>query len=752
MAFSLPFNKIGIGYSTLNRTPCIIMADKVLERFARRQVIKRYCIIIALTGFVLGVVVFLIFRLHYGNHYQMISQFQDHQFLHAQGIAEQLESVFTGYSKGLQTLSSLISYHGDDLRQKKAAIRIFSEQMEKIHVEEISLHNETGGVIYSTGRGTMGPKTMRSEVIAWANQTEHRGKVFALTLLPDKKDAEGRTAANDHEPGSLRFLIATPVYQETSEPNRRGKDARYAGLLALTVNLTKFLEDRLGLVDPELNLHQVWILDKDGTLLFQSEHPEMALKNVHQKGASCDQCHFSFDYVEKVLREREGTVAYQLRTHPKKFAAFAPMEFENASWIVVVNSLMDEVMAFEKRDKRWHLLLLGFIALCLITGSVLISRNYRTIIKTEEEAKQWREKRSLEEKIQQSEVLYRTIVETAHDIIWILDEDGQFTFANKQAEVIFGYKVSELIGKKIFPFIHPEDLSKNGTLFLKIPEEEPQHFHFRFLRNDGKVFVLSVNTASLRDGDGIRGTVSFARDITEVMKAEKALEESEKQLHHLSSQLLTAQETERRRISRELHDELGGALAVLKLRFNLIERNLHPDQTRLREECQQTLSYIDQVIENVHRLTKDLSPHVLEDLGLTAALQWLVGNFTKSYGINVTCNLIEVDHLFPGNGQIIVYRMVQEALNNIGKHSGAKHITVTTENHSGEISFWVEDDGKGFDVFKVFSKSPSEKGLGLATMNERARMLGGSFHLWSEEGKGTSIRFSLPIRKGGTPQ
>jgi signal transduction histidine kinase len=96
--------------------------------------------------------------------------------------------------------------------------------------------------------------------------------------------------------------------------------------------------------------------------------------------------------------------------------------------------------------------------------------------------------------------------------------------------------------------------------------------------------------------------------------------------------------------------------------------------------------------------------------------------------------------------------MIQEALNNIGKHSGAKHITVSSENHNGEISFWVEDDGKGFDVFKVASRNPSEKGLGLATMNERARMLGGSFLLWSEEGRGTRIRFSLPINKGGIQQ
>jgi signal transduction histidine kinase len=93
--------------------------------------------------------------------------------------------------------------------------------------------------------------------------------------------------------------------------------------------------------------------------------------------------------------------------------------------------------------------------------------------------------------------------------------------------------------------------------------------------------------------------------------------------------------------------------------------------------------------------------------------------------------------------------MIQEALNNIGKHSGAKHITVSTENHNGMMSFLVEDDGKGFNVFKAVSKNASEKGLGLASMNERARMLGGSVHLWSEEGKGTLIRFNIPLDKGG---
>jgi signal transduction histidine kinase len=215
---------------------------------------------------------------------------------------------------------------------------------------------------------------------------------------------------------------------------------------------------------------------------------------------------------------------------------------------------------------------------------------------------------------------------------------------------------------------------------------------------------------------------------------------------------LTAQETERRRISRELHDELGQALTVMKLRLSLIKKDLPPGQTRVKEECERTLPYVDQIIENVHRLTRDLSPYVLEDLGLTAALQWLIGNFSKNYGIKVTSGLIEVDHLFSENAQIIVYRMIQEALNNIGKHSGAKHVTVAIENHNGAVSFLVEDDGKGFNVVKVVSRNPSEKGLGLATMDERARMLGGSVHLWSEEGKGTRIRFTIPLEEGGIRQ
>jgi len=240
--------------------------------------------------------------------------------------------------------------------------------------------------------------------------------------------------------------------------------------------------------------------------------------------------------------------------------------------------------------------------------------------------------------------------------------------------------------------------------------------------------------------------------ITERKQAEAALLESEKHLRYLSSQLLTAQEKERRRVSRELHEELGQTLAFLKLRLRFIEKNLQKDQRDLREECENNLRYIDQVIENVRRLSSDLSPSILEDLGLSAALLRLINNLSKdSYKIKTSLQLMDIDHLFSQEAQIIIYRIFQEALTNIGKHAQATHLSIVISEQNGNVSFIVEDNGKGFDVKKAMMEENAEKGLGLTTMDERARMLGGFLEIWSEEGKGTRITLTIPVEKKGRP-
>lgn len=236
-------------------------------------------------------------------------------------------------------------------------------------------------------------------------------------------------------------------------------------------------------------------------------------------------------------------------------------------------------------------------------------------------------------------------------------------------------------------------------------------------------------------------------EIAERRQAEENLKESEQQIRFCSSRLLGAQEIERRRISSELHDGLGQALNVAKLRIRLIEKGLGEDRQVAREECESVLEYLDGVIDDVRRLSLDLSPAILEDLGLTSALRWLVSNFRKSHAMEVTSEIAEIDGLFHESDRITIYRVVQEALANAGKHSRAGRVSVIVRRHEEKAFFSVEDDGRGFDP--MAKRAASEKGLGLSTMDERVRMLGGALELWSRAGEGTRVTFTIPCGNRG---
>lgn len=238
-------------------------------------------------------------------------------------------------------------------------------------------------------------------------------------------------------------------------------------------------------------------------------------------------------------------------------------------------------------------------------------------------------------------------------------------------------------------------------------------------------------------------------EIAERLQAEETLKESEKQIRQLSDQLLMAQEIERKRISMDLHDSLGQALNAMKLQVRLVENELDEEQVTVRDDCENLQGYLDEVIEDVRRLSRDLSPAILEDLGLTSALQWLVSNFRKSHALKATTDIAEIDALFPENHRITIYRVIQEALTNVGKHSRAGNVSISIRCHDDKVTFSVEDDGNGFDPQEISSREVSKRGVGLTTMNERVRMMGGVFELWSRTGEGTRITFSLPVEKGG---
>jgi PAS domain S-box-containing protein len=361
-------------------------------------------------------------------------------------------------------------------------------------------------------------------------------------------------------------------------------------------------------------------------------------------------------------------------------------------------------------------------------------------------------RKQAEEALRASEIKYRIVADNTYDWEWWRDPAGKFVYNSPSCQKVTHHNCEEFVDDPdlLLRIIYPEDQASFNRHQIEVEEKHsPGETEFRILRPDGSIRWIAHACQPIYDEQGrFLGRRGSNRDITERKQAEQDLRESERQLRLLSSQILSAQETERRRISRELHDELGGGLAALKLRLSFIERKLQKEQAELREECRQNLEYIDQLIHNTDRLSRDLSPSILEDFGFTPALRRLIDSIVKNYNIKAEYDIADVNHLFPKDEQFAVYRILQEALTNVGKHAQAKNVSLRVWQDDHRICFSVEDDGKGFDVKQVAMTEASERGLGLAIMDERSRMLGGSLDLWSEEGKGTRITLNIPVKEG----
>lgn len=356
------------------------------------------------------------------------------------------------------------------------------------------------------------------------------------------------------------------------------------------------------------------------------------------------------------------------------------------------------------------------------------------------------ERRKVEEALRESENRFASFMRYLPGIAFMRDVHGRYLCVNETWERVRQRSPQTVTGKAVQEVWPPEKAAQLNEDDLRvITGGKPVQSIEEIPQEDG-VHIWLFNKFPILDKTGqpiLIGSVGI--DITRRRRAEEALWESEQRLRFLTTQLLTAQERERKRISMELHDELGQSLAVLKLQIRAIERGLGDSHQDLKAECQELLDYLDGVIDNVRRLSRDLSPAILEDLGLQSALKYLINGVSKHYTVSHSFEVADLDQLFTFDAQIIIYRIFQECLTNISKHASASQVSIVVRKQNGAVSLVLEDNGTGFDPIRVSARRFAGRGLGLAALNERARMLGGTLEIQSQPGAGTKVTCIIPI-------
>jgi len=386
--------------------------------------------------------------------------------------------------------------------------------------------------------------------------------------------------------------------------------------------------------------------------------------------------------------------------------------------------------------------LYSFAFTFLIIITVVLIKEHRSIIK----------RRQAEDALESQLQFSQQLIDSIPSPIYYKDVQGKYLGCNSAFEKFLGLSSDEIIGKTVYDLAHSEAWAEiyHETDLALFQKKGTQIYEPSIMVADGSMHDVMVHKATYNDTSGaVAGLVGVMADITKLKQTEEALRASENKLHVLSSHLLTVRERELRLISLELHDELGQSLTLLKLQLRSIKRQLRKDQEELRKEADSIVTYIDQVIENVRRLSRDLSPAILEDLGLSASLRAMVEDFSAHSGIRVSLDMEELDHLFSFESQINIYRIFQESLTNTGKHAEPQQVSLAINIAENEVALIVEDDGKGFETNEVEAKYSIEKGLGLVAIHERARMLGGSFEISSQIGKGTRLTVIIPLENSG---
>jgi PAS domain S-box-containing protein len=335
-----------------------------------------------------------------------------------------------------------------------------------------------------------------------------------------------------------------------------------------------------------------------------------------------------------------------------------------------------------------------------------------------------------EEALRRSEERYRTLVEIARDVIFTLSLDGVFTSLNPVFEALTGWSRDQWLGKPFAGLVHPEDAPRAAELLQAfVSGERLPVLQLRILTQSGDYRIGEIS-ASLRTEDGIPvGVLGIARDVTERKRSEEALH-----------QLNEMQENVAKRIAHALHDEAGQVLASVYLAVAEVARDL---PSPARERLGRIWQLLDQVDGHLRRLSHELRPTILDDLGLLPAIEFLAEGVSKRTGLAISVKGSTEGRLSPVS-ETSLYRTVQEALTNVVRHARASQVVIQLHRDRRTFRCSVQDDGVGFDP-DLEAARRGDRGLGLIGIRERLKALGGQLRINAAPGRGTELVMTLPV-------
>jgi PAS domain S-box-containing protein len=369
------------------------------------------------------------------------------------------------------------------------------------------------------------------------------------------------------------------------------------------------------------------------------------------------------------------------------------------------------------------------------------------------------ERKKAESSLARLRYKYELLLNAVHDGIYAIDLDGKAILVNPAAAAMIGHSEEELRGQKMHQIIHHS--KADGSPF---PVDECLiHQAFRdgkvyqvsedvFWRKDGTPFCVEYTSNPIWEYDQLVGAVVTFRDITERKRAEERLKESHEQLRDLAAHVETVREEERTRVAREIHDELGSSLTCLKMDLAWMAKRIPLTDSKggpspLASKIQSMSQFVNEMVQLVQKVSTELRPAVLDELGLGPALEWQAKEFQIRTGIYCTLDCYPESLEVEGECATVVFRILQEILTNVVRHAGATRVDIKLQRSGGYLELMVVDNGCGITPEQI----SSPKSLGLVGMRERALLWRGEVKITGGAEKGTTVALRLPLQRKVDP-